>query len=280
MSHLGEARCSPTDCINILLKNTVGKPKLIVQDYLNNCCDEPESTLQDIWEELEKRFGSNSLVSKCLLDKIHDFEKIESSDHIHEMERLLSVCRSAKSKMRSCRQLQVLNYQSELRRIWEKMPHSFQTEWKKKFIRIERETGNSPTLEVLLDSISDYIDRNSHPVFVSKTYKPTKLAKVLHTLAATPAASKVQDETVVAGAGPKKYCKYHGTTGHDLITCYRFRKLPFQERRDFVSEHKLCFNCLEPHFARECPGNIRCNTCSGKSPCRHNAQRESAECRE
>ena len=264
LSHLGEARCSPTDCVNILLKNTVGKPKLVIQDYVNNCCDEPESTLQDIWEELEKRFGSNSLVSKCLLDKIHDFEKIESSDHINEMERLLSVCRSAKSKMRTCRQLRVLNYQSELIRIWEKMPHSFQAEWRKKFIRIERETGDSPTLEVLLDSMSDYIDRNSHPVFISKkNSKPTKPARVLHTSITPSATTKLQDKAVEADKSPQKHCIFHDKPGHDLPICYMFKKLSMQDKKKFAFEHRLCYLCLQPHLADKCPGTVICTICKG-----------------
>ena len=123
--HLREAACNPSDTIHIILRNTTGTPKSIVQDYLDNCYEDPEFTLFEVWRELEKRFGSESLVSICLLDKINEFEKIEKPTEVHKMEKLLSLCRLVRSKMKSCHQFGVLNYRSQLRTIWEKMPTNF-----------------------------------------------------------------------------------------------------------------------------------------------------------
>ena len=148
-SHLREASCSAIDTVHIMLKNTTGKPKAIVQDYSDNCCDNPESTLDEVWRELEKRFGSNLLVSRSLLDKLHSFSGVDDPHDIDQMEKLLAICRSARSRMGTCKKLRVLNYQSELRQIWEKMPAQFQQKWQTKYMRIEKSTGQSPNLNHL-----------------------------------------------------------------------------------------------------------------------------------
>ena len=251
VSHLREASCSAADTIHIILRNTSGKPKAIVQEYLNSCCEDPEVTLQEVWRELERRFGSNSLVSRCLLDRIHNFESIQSAGDVNEMEKLLGICRSARSKMKTCRQLEVLNYQSEMRNIWEKMPPTFQTQWQKKFIRIERRTGDAPTIDHLFESIADFIDQNSHPDFSSHTkVSKSKTVKVLHT---TVSPQIVRD----------LHCLYHNETGHDLTSCHQFGRLGWSAKRTHATEWKLCFNCLQPHYASQCPKTSRCGICGG-----------------
>ena len=237
VSHLREASCSAADTIHIILRNTSGKPKAIVQEYLNSCCEDPEVTLQEVWRELERRFGSNSLVSRCLLDRVHNFENIQSASDVNKMEKLLAICRSAKSKMTTCKQLKVLNYPSEMRNIWEKMPAAFRTQWQKKFIRIERQTGDAPTLDHLFESIADFIDQNSHPDFSSHHKVPkSKSVKVLQT--------KVSPQIL-----QDLHCLYHNGTGHDLAGCRQFGRLGWSAKRNHATEWKLCFNCLQPHYA-------------------------------
>ena len=167
------------------------------------------------------------------------------------MEKLLAICRSAKSKMRTCKQLKVLNYQSEMRNIWEKMPPTFQTQWQKKFIRIERRTGDAPTIDHLFESIADFIDQNSHPDFSSHTkVSKSKTVKVLHT-AVSPQI--VRD----------LHCLYHNGTGHDLASCRQFGRLGWSAKRNYATEWKLCFNCLQPHYANQCPKTLQCGICGG-----------------
>ena len=47
-SHLDEAACGPADELHILLKNTTGAPKAMIQDLLDNCYDDPEFDVEEV----------------------------------------------------------------------------------------------------------------------------------------------------------------------------------------------------------------------------------------
>ena len=52
-------------------------------------------------------------------------------------------------------------------------------------------------------------------------------------------------------------------TGHYIGTCYRFKKLSLQDKRDAVKKHNLCFCCLKPgHGSATC--EKVCSKCSKK----------------
>ena len=129
------------------------------------------------------------------------------------------------------------------------MPAAFRTQWQKKFIRIERETGDAPTLDHLFESIADFIDQNSHPDFSSR-HKVPKSVKVLQT--------KVSPQIL-----QDLHCLYHNGTGHDLAGCRQFGRLRWSAKRNHATEWKLCFNCLQPHYANQCPKNLQCGICGG-----------------
>ena len=254
------------DTVHIMLKNTTGKPKAILQEYSDNCCDDPESTLDEVWRELEKRFGSNLLVSRSLLDKLHSFSGVDDPQDIDRMEKLLAICRSARSRMGTCKELRVLNYQSELRQIWEKMPAQFQQKWQTKYMRIERETGQSPNLDHLFGAMSEYIDANSHPDFLKKTTKPRSV-KVLRTGASPHGPPETGLTDVSRPTDPGKYCIFHNVSGHGIGECLHFSKLKWQDKKGFAADKKLCYNCLDPHFASNCPNNKTCTICGGPHMC-------------
>ncbi|XP_036327416.1 uncharacterized protein LOC118740025 [Rhagoletis pomonella] len=49
---------------------------------------------------------------------------------------------------------------------------------------------------------------------------------------------------------------------HTLSQCSKFRQLPTQDRRKFVREHNLCFNCLcQTHLIKDCSSKYTCSHC-------------------
>lgn len=58
----------------------------------------------------------------------------------------------------------------------------------------------------------------------------------------------------------KKCCFCKGTN-HHISKCFRFKSLSVDQRRRFISENKLCYKCLSPHFVQNCsrPGCTICN---------------------
>ena len=75
----------------------------------------------------------------------------------------------------------------------------------------------------------------------------------------TPQPSQV----VIASLTPKrnKDCRYCNRD-HPLRKCFRFRRLPVQERIAVVRKLKYCFNCLaHSHRIRHCQSRERCGVC-------------------
>ena len=51
----------------------------------------------------------------------------------------------------------------------------------------------------------------------------------------------------------KNKCFLCDKAGHYIGTCYRFKKLSLQDKRDAVKKHNLCFCCLKPgHGSATC----------------------------
>ena len=54
------------------------------------------------------------------------------------------------------------------------------------------------------------------------------------------------------------HCLYHNESGHDLPNCGQFGRLGWSAKRTHATEWKLCFNCLQPHYANRCPKTWQC----------------------
>ena len=49
---------------------------------------------------------------------------------------------------------------------------------------------------------------------------------------------------------------------HSLAYCQAFKAKPVKDKRSFVLEHKMCFNCLKGnHVAKQCPSSYCCQKC-------------------
>ena len=55
------------DVINIILANTTGRPKSMVQSFLNAGITNPDTTLREIWHTIEYRIGTSERTSESLI---------------------------------------------------------------------------------------------------------------------------------------------------------------------------------------------------------------------
>ena len=57
---------------------------------------------------------------------------------------------------------------------------------------------------------------------------------------------------------PPCYCQ----GSHSIVRCFKFRKLPCEQRVAAVRERRLCFSCLRKgHVAVDCPDQVSCDVC-------------------
>lgn len=60
-------------------------------------------------------------------------------------------------------------------------------------------------------------------------------------------------------------CLFCNFTNHSLYNCLKFKQLSFSDKRQFVTNNKLCVNCLgTKHFSDQCNSEYTCMICSRK----------------
>ena len=67
---------SPIQEINYLRSFTSGTPQRLVDNYRKRQMRDPVALLRDLWEELERRFGSAAVISNTLLEHLRIFARI------------------------------------------------------------------------------------------------------------------------------------------------------------------------------------------------------------
>ena len=92
----------------------------------------------------------------------------------------------------------------------------------------------------------------------------SKPLKAYHTTSPTTGQSSQQDSRKVTHSPriTQHPCSYCGEP-HYIVACPEFKRLNLQERRKFVMEKPLCYNCLGLHSAKNCKSKYKCKTCNG-----------------
>ncbi|XP_058796989.1 uncharacterized protein LOC131667538 [Phymastichus coffea] len=135
--------------------------------------------------------------------------------------------------------------------------------------RVWEEEREEKTSEPTFEQLGEFLQRRFRTL--RSLYPPTS---ALPQSASASDASRKADQS--QGRQPSgRHVRAH-TTGlkrsgcpackeaHYIGHCLTFRGLTPEERRRFVSDRGLCFNCLSgSHSARTCPSNGTCRSCSG-----------------
>lgn len=251
--------CEPDslDSIHILLANTAGRPHTMVQHFYSAGISDPDTALRDIWRNLESRFASNRRIADNLIGKINSTVPIKNAKDFHKLEDFLDTCKIIHSNMSHCPELNIFNYTSGMKQVWQKLPEVFQSKWHARYYTHEVHVGFPPDFGLFIEFFEGYLKQTSHPAFASSSYPPAN--RQVRTLA-------VMNE-VREGNDSGKHCFHHNVNNHDTSECKSFSKLPYKERKQFVIEQKLCYMCLKgTHFSGRCPDkdSISCNKCNLK----------------
>ena len=248
-SKIMEAELSPLDTLFALKANTTGKPRKMICDFLTAALSNPARVLSEVWATLRKRFGSNALISKHLEDRLSSSKPITSPSQTEEIHNLLGLLRVIKANIPNCPNLKYIELQKGMEEIWQKLPSDFQSRYQKQFTMYELHNGVPPPLDHLLQSIENYAEEKSNPAF--KRSGGIKAKVYL-----TETRNKPENKSSAT------FCGYHQSSAHSIHKCREFRELPYPDRRQAAIDGRMCFNCLGPHRANQCPRTIKCTTCS------------------
>ena len=140
--------------------------------------------------------------------------------------------------------------------IVKKLPVPFRLKWVDVAAATEERTDHRATFADLTTFVNG----------LSKTANSIFGKAVLPTISNRSVVAKRSEAVVTAPSSEKpainkkpavkcRYCKRQ----HSFKNCYKFKDLPYRERKDFLRAEKLCFECCgEGHLSKDCPS--RCES--------------------
>ena len=244
----------------------------------------PEQGYRTAIEKLERRFGKNHLIARSYIDGVKKGGVIKPND-VKALVKLADDMRKCQNVLTELRFASDLDSTGTIESIIDRLPECLQNQWVKRSSKILN-MGREPTFQDLTSFVEeradDYNSKYGQYIAEKRNAAPSKpkqhdnfnKSKERKRNVTTLATSTTGGEASAAGLEStctstatsqelKRKCVQCDKPGHYIATCFRFKKLSLQEKRDVVKKNNLCFRCLKPgHGSATC--DKVCSKCSKK----------------
>ena len=268
-----DTEVSPIQEINYLRSFTSGTPQRLVDNYRKRQMRDPVALLRDLWEELERRFGSAAVISNSLLDRLRNSATFGEHDN-ENLQQFADLCADIESQVTYLPGLACLNYPSAIQPVTEKLPQFIPAKWEKEIAHYNSDLngGTYPPFSRFSEIVKEQAKIKNNPnLLANKEAKPRREKKTLKTDMQPPDEKKGDsgNEKREGRHGKSKHCPFHDRPGHDLSGCKTFLAKALEERTQWIKDARLCFRCFSPtHIASRCNVPLRCTICGDR---RHSA---------
>ena len=234
----------------------------------------PKRGLSRLWNRLEEEFGRPEVIHGHLTNKITNFPKLGIKDNkkLFDLVDLLSEIDAVKENPAYGQSLSYFDTAAGIKPILNKLPYGLQEKWVNECVRYKKNNGVVfPPFSCFMNFIHRMAQVKNDPCF--EPYQPTHDSKPVQSQAKVVAVKKTEippanSANPTTTDRPQKVCPIH-STNHSLNDCKVFRNKPIQERKQFLKEKGLCFNCCGAirHMAKDCKVESPiCGVCKGTHP--------------
>ena len=272
------------DRLHYLKKYLGGEALEAVEGFL--LLDSPDA-YQDAKELLQQRYGDSFTLANAYRDKLEAWPKIQGNDPkaLRRYSDFLRQCLAAKESISS---LSVLDDDRENHKLLTKLPDWLTIRWARKVAEYQEREKSFPNFKQFVAFVKKESDIVCNPITSLQLLRETNSERTGRTLSTEAGRTKEEEPTDTGSddsetssprsPSPEKqsskrppcdYCQ----GSHSIGKCFKFRKLPYEQRIVEVRERRLCFNCLRKgHVAVDCTDQASCDMC-GKhhSTLLHNA---------
>ena len=256
----------PWDLICILEARTAGKPQKIIRSYMINCSSDPALALQNIYQELFERFGTGSKVANSLITKLESLPQVRSIYQVEKLEELLEICKIINTNIAIIEEFNQFNNSYGIRKVWDKLPDSFQNSWRTVNSDFKAlHGGSSPSFQIFTQFLTRKIREFSDP-----TYEKTYSSSILYRKPRETQNYKIKSEREQSSESLEdddheqpalQRCSIHPNGQHQMKDCYKFINSNKQRRIEIMNFYKLCLRCLGKHSEENCHTKLECNIC-------------------
>ena len=167
--------------INYLRSFTRGEVQRVVDNFRKRQQNDPVTLLQDLWKELETRFGSAAVITNALLERLNNLSNFQEKDHA-KLQEFADLCADLECQIDNLRGLACLNYPGAIRPIVEKLPASLRAKWEKEIVKhAETHHDEYPGFKVFTRTVRTQAKIKNHPnILAGSLQKPVLVLKKGH----------------------------------------------------------------------------------------------------
>ena len=267
---ISDVNVYPVQEINYLRSFTSGEAQKLVDNYRKRKQHDPGTLLNDLWGELERRFGSAAVITKELLERLNKTAAFSENENA-KLQEFADLCTDVDSQLTFLPGLACLNFPNTIQPIAEKLPLSLRGKWEKEIARYSEKNGDKyPGFRVFSQVVLRHSRIKNNPnILAGATHtpngsstSPNRRVQSKRTLKTNTGPGSVKLESAPPKIEETKRCSFHERGGHNLEECKAFGAKPLEEKTDWILKAGLCYRCLsEGHRASDCSKKIQCSIC-------------------
>ena len=271
-----EVNISPSEELALMAEHATGDSNRLIQRLRNAYIENPTEGVKECWRKLGERFGSTAVVTQVHLDKLTAFPSLNAKDNkgLQELGDLLLELKCAKEDG-GLTGLKILDEPAFLKPVLVKLPEDLQARWQRHAYRYKRqhEVEYPPFIEfasfieeiawecndpyLMIEDPGKKSSHSAKPPVKSNTISPSGQG-----LSAYKTEVSGPPHLHFSARDPDKWCVVHKLS-HSIGKCRAFRAMSLTERKDLLSQYRICFRCLAStsHQAKDCIAVIKCAEC-------------------
>eukprot|EP00079_Xenopus_tropicalis_P037650 XP_017951421.1 PREDICTED: uncharacterized protein LOC101733395 isoform X1 [Xenopus tropicalis] len=259
----------------------------------------PARGLIQVWERLERDYGSPEVIERTLLNRFYNFPSFSSKGNrkLQELSDFLLELETAKLDPH-LPGLCCLDTAYGLYPITEKLPQYLKDKWNMVgaeykslhqvlfppfsffcgFIRKMARVKNDPSFLPPDQSHSTTEPATWDIARRRKDLRKTVSVRKTGFSSSKPIATPELRKGKPTDLDPNLSCPIHNKP-HPLRKCCVFREKPFEERKTFLKDHYICYRCCasSEHFAKDCKAIIKFSECNSDKHVTANHSRPSRQ---
>lgn len=138
---ISDVNVYPVQEINYLRSFTSGEAQKLVDNYRKRKQHDPSRLLNNLWGELERRFGNAAVITKELLERLNKTAAFSENENV-KLQEFADLCADVDSQLTYLRGLACLNFPNTIQPIAEKLPPSLRGKWEKEIARYSEKNGD------------------------------------------------------------------------------------------------------------------------------------------
>ena len=194
---------------------------------------------------LKNRFGNDHLVCATLLKGLRDGCQVKTPT---DLLKLSDDLRNVHMTLKSANQLHEVDTQGTVSDVINRLPTYCREEWTKRALMYRREHSMYPGYEELMTYVEEASADANDPVYGNSVFVLDGIVRHCS-----------KDNCSSFNTSTRPLCLVCDSD-HRIIYCDQFKDMTVKMRKEFASDHGLCFNCLYGgHYIKDCRSKLRCS---------------------